>query len=123
MKDARRIIGREVSRRKVNHLTLAEKPADFFQWVEETANGEVFDPVIMQLRIAFAAIHTSTDLLVKVLIRLSEHPQLVADLRQEITTVHTTHGWTKSGLHHLKLLDSVLKEVQRLEPASFSKVP
>lgn len=62
-----------------------------------------------------AAIHTSTDLLTTTLYRLLAQPELIQPLREEAARVIGTSGWTKQALQELRLLDSLLKETQRLQ--------
>ncbi|UQC81117.1 ent-kaurene oxidase, partial [Colletotrichum lupini] len=45
-------------------------------------------------------------------------PQLMEDVRAEIVAVLRKEGWTKSALFNMKLLDSVIKEAQRLKPTT-----
>lgn len=54
---------------------------------------------------------------------LAEHPQFIQPLRDEVINVIGRQGWKKSFLYNLKLLDSVLKESQRLRPINDSKSP
>ncbi|OJJ38075.1 hypothetical protein ASPWEDRAFT_24048 [Aspergillus wentii DTO 134E9] len=93
-----------------------EQYDDAMQWMEECANGRPYDPAIAQLGFAFAAIGTTTDMLTQVLLDLCNRPETVAALRQEIITVVQQEGWTKAAMDHLNLMDSVLKESQRLKP-------
>ncbi|KAI8239423.1 Cytochrome P450 monooxygenase eqxH [Colletotrichum sp. SAR 10_99] len=48
---------------------------------------------------------------------LAQHPELFQPLREELVRVLGTEGLKKSALNNLKLMDSVLKESQRLKPA------
>ncbi|KAI1675961.1 hypothetical protein KJE20_14452 [Pyrenophora tritici-repentis] len=62
-------------------------------------------------------VDSSTDNLSKAVVKLCEMPEIVAPLRGEITTVlESTGGWSKLALYRMRLLDSFLKEVQRLAP-------
>ncbi|KAJ5155044.1 uncharacterized protein N7500_010483 [Penicillium coprophilum] len=93
-------------------------------WIDAFASGKKYDAAMVQLRLANASIHSSADLLVKVLINLSDQPGLIQDLREEIISVLGENGWRSSTLNQLKLVDSVLKESQRLHPVttgSFSR--
>lgn len=48
-----------------------------------------------------------------------DHPELIPELRQEIITVVTEdQGWKKTSLYKLKLMDSVMKESQRVHVLS-----
>ncbi|KAL8296103.1 hypothetical protein RB600_001545 [Gaeumannomyces tritici] len=90
---------------------------DAIEWGElETDGGMSYNPTNLQLGLSFAAIHTSTDLLCQTLLHLATHPGTIEALREEMLEVLPAHGWAKSTLVQLKLLDSALKEAQRLKP-------
>ena len=50
-------------------------------------------------------------------------PELIADLRQEIKSVLSESGgvMTTHALYEMKLLDSFMKESQRMNPANLSQ--
>ncbi|KAJ5029007.1 cytochrome P450 [Bipolaris maydis] len=48
-----------------------------------------------------------------------DNPRHVEDLRKEIIEVLTADGLSKAALSNLKLMDSALKETQRLTPVSY----
>jgi cytochrome P450 len=76
--------------------------------------------------LAIGSFHTSSDLLGQVLLDLCRRPDwevLVRELRKEIISSLQGAGWDKIALNNLKLMDSVLKESQRLKPASTGKLP
>ncbi|KAL4884274.1 cytochrome P450 [Aspergillus karnatakaensis] len=100
-----------------------ENSIDALSWIDNVAgeNGTRYDATLTQLRLAYAAVHTTSDLMTKVIAVLCEHKDLVQPLREEIVAVVKEHGWSEAGLAKMVLLDSVLKETQRLEPlASFT---
>jgi cytochrome P450 len=92
-------------------------------WVDAFASGNKYDAAMVQLRLANASIHSSADLLTKVLINLCEQPDLIQDLRDEVISALGENGWRASTLNQLKLLDSVLKESQRLHPITTGMRP
>lgn len=94
--------------------------ADCIEWLEESAksNGAEYDPVIAQLSFSMAAIHTTSDMLTQVIYDLCENMELIQPLREEIVGVIGEDGWKKTALNKLVLMDSVLKESQRLKPIS-----
>ncbi|OKL62285.1 hypothetical protein UA08_02496 [Talaromyces atroroseus] len=94
------------------------KHSDAVQWMEELSMGKPYDAAVAQLGLSMAAIHTTTDLLTQVLYDLCQHPELIQPLREEIIAVLQEGGWKRTALYKLKLMDSVLKESQRLKPAS-----
>lgn len=89
---------------------------DAMDWFEQEGADPKIDPALLQLMLSMAAIHTTTDLLTETMFHLSQRPELVEELRTEITDVLNTEGWKKTSLYNMKLLDSVIKETQRLKP-------
>lgn len=108
-------------------MQVEGKPApdfnDAIDWFDHEAKGEPYDEASCQLGLSMAAIHTTTDLLIETMQNIMLHPELVKDLRKEIVQVVGAEGWKKSSLYNLKLVDSVVKESQRLRPAAMGKVP
>ncbi|KAL0939897.1 cytochrome p450 [Colletotrichum truncatum] len=94
---------------------------DTVEWAEKAAKGMPYDASAVQLLFSMAAMHTTTDLLTQIILDLAAHPEILSPLRKEIETVLDEEGgWTKMALHKMKLLDSVLKECQRMKPAAIS---
>lgn len=91
---------------------------DATEWAEEESGGEPYDPAVFQLALSFAAIHTTTDLITQTLLQLAQQPALIERLREEIINVLRVEGWKKSALFNMKLLDSAIKEAQRIKPNS-----
>ncbi|KAI0568871.1 CypX Cytochrome P450, partial [Pyrenophora tritici-repentis] len=89
---------------------------DAIEWAEIESRGRPYSPVDCQLNLSFGAIHTSSALLTQVLTRLSNEPHLITPLRQEIIEVLKAEGMNKNSLYDLKLMDSALKETQRIKP-------
>jgi len=99
---------------------------DAIEWFEQdfaaTRDGR-YDPAVAQLILAQAAIETTTELLTQVILDLAQHAELAEALREEVARVIQEGGWRKSSLYEMKLLDSVLKESQRLKPLAMSTKP
>ncbi|CAN8100628.1 unnamed protein product [Discula destructiva] len=76
------------------------------------------DPATVHISLSMVAIHTTVDLLEKTLINLIRHPDLVEPLRQEVIHVLGNNGLNHAALAQLELMDSVLKETQRLTPVA-----
>ncbi|KAJ5028309.1 cytochrome P450 [Bipolaris maydis] len=89
---------------------------DAIEWGEQECKGISYDPASLQLSLSVAAIHTTSDLLSKLLILLAREPELIEPLREEIITVLKRDGWSKNSLFNMKLVDSAMKEAQRLMP-------
>lgn len=121
----RRLLGPHIEKRlrtvELAKQGLAEMPNDATVWLHEIANDQPYDPVIIQLGVSVTAIHTTTDLLTQTILDIVAHPEIIAPLRKEIEDVIAEDGWGKTTLQKMKLLDSVVKETQRLKPASGGK--
>nr|WEP24415.1 cytochrome P450 [Curvularia sp.] len=96
------------------------KPAPVFNdaidWAEAESKGFSYDPASFQLTLSMAAIHTTSDLLSKIMLLLTSNPTDIRPLREEIVNVLKEHGWNKTALFNMKLVDSAMKEAQRLMP-------
>ncbi|KAH7009754.1 cytochrome P450 [Ilyonectria destructans] len=89
---------------------------DAIDWFQEIAKGERYNPGLSQLILGTVAIHTTSDLITQTVYDIMGNPDLIDDLRKEIVTAIGEGGWKKTSLYSLKLMDSVLKESQRLKP-------
>ncbi|KAH8432054.1 cytochrome P450 [Aspergillus melleus] len=89
---------------------------DTIEWTEEVAKGRPYDPVAVQLGLAMGALHTTTQLMQQAILDICAHQDLIKPLREEIAYAVQESGWTTAGLFKMKLLDSVIKETQRLKP-------
>ncbi|KAF5675769.1 putative cytochrome P450 monooxygenase (lovA) [Fusarium heterosporum] len=87
---------------------------DAIAWFER--EGSKSHPAQIQISLSLVAIHTTSDLLTETLFNIAQHPDLFQPLREEIVRVLSTEGLKKTSLYNLKLVDSVLKESQRLRP-------
>ncbi|EUC33567.1 hypothetical protein COCCADRAFT_4868 [Bipolaris zeicola 26-R-13] len=94
------------------------KYSDAVQWAHELAGGRPYHPALLQLGFSLAAIHTTTDQLCQTLYDLCAYPEYIEPLRHELVTVLKESGMTKAGLYKLKLMDSFMKESQRLKPGA-----
>ncbi|VTT65235.1 unnamed protein product [Fusarium fujikuroi] len=93
------------------------KPSPFddsIEWYKK--EGSTRNPALLQISLSLVAIHTTSDLLMETLFNIAQHPDLFQPLREEITNVLTAEGLKKTALYNLKLMDSVIKESQRLRP-------
>ncbi|CAI6093148.1 unnamed protein product [Clonostachys chloroleuca] len=114
----------ERRRLRAESLAKGEEPEKFddaIDWFEDESNGAPYDAAIAQLGLSMAAIHTTSDLLTETLLRLARRPELVEELRSEVIQELRKDGWKKTSLYNMKLLDSVIKESQRLRPISMGK--
>nr|ACZ63283.1 cytochrome P450 monooxygenase [Fusarium sambucinum] len=114
--DARALINPILERRQVEKgQEKGTSYNDSLEWFERHA-GAAYDPAATQLFLSVVSIHTTTDLLCQALEDIFSHPEIVDPLKDEIRAVLKQEGWTTKALYKMKLLDSVLKESQRLKP-------
>ncbi|RWA10750.1 hypothetical protein EKO27_g4375 [Xylaria grammica] len=122
LNEARVIIQEVIDRRRAEKVAATKegrpipRPNDAIEWAEQESNNDPYDPAVYQIGLSMAAIHTTSDLLNQTLHNLVQRPELIADLRKEMIEVLRNEGMTKTALFNLKLMDSVLKETQRLKP-------
>jgi fumitremorgin C monooxygenase len=70
------------------------------------------------MRFTASSIHNTSDLLGKIILRICQRPDLIEPLRREIVAAFDGgSGAQHHSLGKLKLMESVMKETQRLEPA------
>ncbi|KAH8886196.1 ent-kaurene oxidase, partial [Thozetella sp. PMI_491] len=130
LRDARKLIEPEVADRKAavdKALAAGQKPpkkADTIGWMHEVAmsRGRRVDYVAAQLSLTMAAIHTTSEATSQALLDICEFPEIVQPLREEIIQVIGEHGWAKTSLYKLKLMDSFLKESQRYTPLGMASM-
>ncbi|KAI1408726.1 cytochrome P450 [Hypoxylon sp. FL1857] len=127
MKDARRIIAPTLAkRREMKEAAIAagrEAPKfdDAFEWLEEeaAARGLVFDEALatdFQVIMGFVAFHTTTDVLKQFMIDLAYHEEYMQPVREEVIDLLRTEGMSRTSFYKMQLLDSAIKETQRLKP-------
>ncbi|KAF3765310.1 cytochrome P450 [Cryphonectria parasitica EP155] len=120
LKEAESIIKPVMERRRAERASstgLAEK-SDTIEWTEQIARERKLQyyPAAFQLNLAVSAIHTTTDLLAHTVYCLLQNPEFIQPLRDEIISVVAEGGLKHASLYKLKLMDSVVKEAQRLKP-------
>ncbi|KAF6843909.1 trichothecene c-8 hydroxylase [Colletotrichum musicola] len=124
--EARRVLKPHLDRRdarKAEALARGEKGVifdDSIEWIEDVKGGRYFDPAIEQISLSVVAIHTTSDLLQQTMIDLVRNQHLIEPLREECIRVLSAEGLKKTALYNLKLMDSVIKETQRLKPVLLS---
>ncbi|KAI8314173.1 Cytochrome P450 monooxygenase eqxH [Colletotrichum sp. SAR11_240] len=107
-------------RNAIKAAALAKgQPSPFDDLVEwwETEYGPSNEHARHQLTLTVVAIHTTSDLLQQTMIDIAMNPEILAPLREEVITVLGSQGLKKTALYNLKLMDSVIKESQRMKPA------
>ncbi|ETS81536.1 hypothetical protein PFICI_06538 [Pestalotiopsis fici W106-1] len=117
VKEAEELLGSVLkNRRDATVRGTRRNYTDAIEWFDQMAKGRKYNPVHVQLTLSFVAIHTTADMVTQVMFDLAQHPEYIEPLRQEAIKVLGKDGWKKTCLYELKLMDSVLKEVQRLRP-------
>jgi cytochrome P450 len=118
LNEARNILSPTHEKRARELAAGKEAPSDALTWFEELAKGQPYDPTVAQMTFTVASIHATTDLLCQVLLDLAKYPDIVEALRAELVDVLGKSGWQQSSFGQLRLMDSVMKESQRLKPIS-----
>jgi cytochrome P450 len=87
---------------------------------DDPAIGLTYDELIGQSSILFAAAYlTTSNTLAWTLFLIAQHPEVAADLADELDGVLRGDAPTLAQLEQLPLLDRVIKESMRVLPASF----
>lgn len=102
-----------------------EKPMDLLQWMVENAKGDETDEQFIadiQLKVSFAAIHTSAAAPTQLIYDLCQMPEIIAPLREELKeALEKNDGHlTKQAFNMMPKMDSFLKESQRFNPLLLS---
>ncbi|KAK2728893.1 Dihydromonacolin L monooxygenase LovA 3 [Colletotrichum kahawae] len=92
---------------------------DSIEWFDKEYTHK-YDPATEQITLSLVAIHTTSDLLQQTMIDLARNPELIKPLREEAVRVLGAEGLKKTALYNLKLMDSVIKESQRMKPVMLS---
>ncbi|KAK7058639.1 hypothetical protein VNI00_002275 [Paramarasmius palmivorus] len=98
-----------------------ESPDDLLAWLIKATDGkrERLNPddlIFRMLSLNMAAIHTTA--FTHALFHLASRPALVKLLRNEMEEAISNEGWTKAAMGKTKMLDSFLKESQRMSSSS-----
>ncbi|KAG6270011.1 hypothetical protein E4U48_004037 [Claviceps purpurea] len=129
VRDARSLIHPLLEKRRIERNDAARRGERFecndaIDWLEQTAQDKklTYDPACAQLSLSVAALHSTTDFFTQVMLDIACNPELVEPMRKEIISVLGVAGWSKHSLYQLKLMDSVLKESQRLKPIAIASM-
>ena len=91
------------------------------EWMKQIAKGRPYNQAAMQLALSVVAIHTTSDMITQIVFDLCGRETLIQELRQEIISVISQEGWKKTALYKLQLMDSFLKESQRMKPINIGE--
>lgn len=99
-----------------------ERPEDMLQWMIDAAEGEERDPANLATRYVYAAIgslFTVSAALVDCVYDLAAYPEHIEPLREEVRRVlREDGGWKKGTPAKLELMDSFMKESQRVNAST-----
>jgi len=101
------------------------KYVDAFAWMEASAekSGGFINLVYGQLNYSLGAVHTTSVTFINALYNIVNSPGAVELLREELIEVlGSAKAWDKTTLNQLKMLDSHMKESNRMNPASFMTI-
>lgn len=111
---ARELLQPELDRVKDN--AVEDETFTSLAWIHGYAQGLTYDAGLAHLRLTAVANHTTSDMLTKILFRICENPELIQSLREEAVAALRKGGLTVASLQKMFLMESVMKESQRLEP-------
>jgi hypothetical protein len=103
----------------------ALKVGDTLGWLLESSQryGQHIDAVGSQMLLTLGAVHNTTETMHVAVLDLCKHPEVVQPLRDELVRVLKEEGgWNKNIFTKLRLLDSFLKESQRMLPVSVIQI-
>ncbi|KAK1991787.1 trichothecene C-8 hydroxylase [Colletotrichum falcatum] len=129
MRKARKITRGILEKRRKENEELAARGEpqvvsnDIFGWSELRSGSQPhYDPAASLMALSILALHTTADLLCRTLLDLAERPELVEELRLEMTKALSDKGWKMDAVHEMRLLDSVIKESMRLDPGALTSL-
>ncbi|KAJ1325976.1 cytochrome P450 monooxygenase 2 [Microdochium nivale] len=118
--NATKLVDRVIEERKRQDRegkAASQRLPNAIDWCEEESADVPYDSGLIQVTLSTAAVHTTSDLLTETMLRLAQEPEFVQELRAEIKSSLEAEGaWTKTVLFKLKMVDSALKEAQRMRP-------
>ncbi|KAJ5287680.1 Cytochrome P450 [Penicillium angulare] len=111
--------GSSVDSKQGNSDTL-EKPVEIFKWLYESSivrqRWSYSEVIGEMLLLQFAFIYTTAYGLYGALAELSRRPEYISALRAEAETILSEMGTSVAACNRMVLMDSFLKECQRLHP-------
>jgi cytochrome P450 len=134
----RRLAKHQVSARRILFPTLRaraeaekkpgyQKPQDTIQWMQDRSQHKKYfnwyEQCDVQLKLGLAAIHTTGTTLTHIIFDLAARPEYMEPLREEVRRVlgEEKGSLTKGSLSELRLMDSFVKESQRLSPIAYCR--
>jgi cytochrome P450 monooxygenase-1 len=106
---------------KLDGQTLEADPKNPLSFLHQKVDGQLDELASMLIALCLVSYDGGAELFTHVLHSVFENDQLVNDLRSEIVNVVGKEGFNRNTLQNLVLMDSVLKEAQRMHPESVRK--
>lgn len=98
------------------------KSLDSVDWALDAAKGRPFDVIGCQLALTIAALHTSSNTTWNSLLDIVYNQAIIQPLREEIIRVVREDGGLRTeSIGKLELLDSCMKESQRMHPIQYGQ--
>lgn len=113
---AQRILNPVLVEREQTVARQQPVPDDSIEWIRNFGRRRLCTDVDNHLGLTITSVHTMADLLTQAVINLCIYPDVVRALRDETVRVTLRNGINKAALNDACLLDSFLKETQRLKP-------
>ncbi|KAK4956410.1 hypothetical protein LTR10_005934 [Elasticomyces elasticus] len=88
----------------------SSRSLDSMSWLVEVSRGRPVDYVTAQLALTVPAIHTTLEAIVQALLDICTAPDIAPALRKEVMDAISEHGWSKTALQQMRLMDSLIKE-------------
>ncbi|KAJ5523246.1 Cytochrome P450 [Penicillium frequentans] len=113
-------LSRDLVDEKQTNRESSEKPVEIFRWLYESSvlrqRWSYSEVIGEMLLLQFAFIYTTAYGLYGALAELAQRPEYIPALREEVEATILQMGTTVAGCDKMVLLDSFLKECQRLHP-------
>ncbi|KAJ6557715.1 cytochrome P450 [Mycena capillaripes] len=103
-----------------------DKPVDLLSWLLELAEGPERTPPALALRmlaVNMAALHSTSSALTSALYDLTTYPNHIEPMRAEAKRAVQQEGWTKAAINNMHMIDSFLRESQRLNGSKLIALP
>ncbi|KAF3028563.1 hypothetical protein E8E15_009557 [Penicillium rubens] len=103
---------------KLDGQILETDPKNPLSFLHQKLDGQLDELASMLIALCLVSYDGGAELFTHVLHSVFRNDQLISDLRSEIVNVVGKEGFNRNTLQNLVLMDSVLKEAQRMHPES-----
>ncbi|KAJ6110806.1 hypothetical protein N7486_003041 [Penicillium sp. IBT 16267x] len=120
LEEAQRLLNPFIARRVAAGASEPKsQSSSTIDWFMDAYEGSASELSFLQLGLTIASLDTTSTTLCNFVVTISRYPDLVNDLRAEVVRVIGEHGLNKQSLQKLELMDSALKESQRVNPLAY----